>query len=428
MAVRVALGVTAALWALPAFTAQPQILAIDHGHETWRPNRAVVQGGAGDEVRSSVAEQAGAKTPRVHPRSGPVVIGYVFARDSLLDPARIAADKLTHINYAFANIRDGEVVEGFAHDAENFKALTRLRQDHPHLKLLVSVGGWTWSGGFSDAALTPESRRRFIESAVSFVRRHDLDGFDVDWEYPGLPGDGNTHRPEDKEHFTALLAELRAALDREGAARHRQYLLTFAAGAFPDFIAYTELDKVQALVDFVNVMTYDFRESEGDAIAGHHANLFDNPLDEKRRSADRAVREFLAAGVPARKLVLGVPFYGRAWGDVTPRGNGLYQPGKAPAERFDGAYSRLATDVIGRNGFVRYWDAQAQAPYLWNAERRIFITYDDPESLALKARYARDHALGGVMFWEYSNDPTGSLLDALAAGLKPRPPSTAFGH
>jgi chitinase len=351
-----------------------------------------------------------------------VIIGYVFARDDVLDPARIAADKLTHVNYAFANIRDGEVVEGFAHDAENFAVLTRLRRDHPHLKILVSVGGWTWSGGFSDAALTPGSRRRFVESAVAFVRRHDLDGFDVDWEYPGLPGDGNPNRPEDREHFTALMAELRAALDREGAARERRYLLTFAAGAFPDFIAHTELDKVQASVDFVNLMTYDFRVADGDPVAGHHANLFDHPADEKRRSVDRAVREFLAAGVPASKLVVGVPFYGRAWAGVAPEGNGLYQKGQAPAERIGGAYGRLASEVVGRNGFVRFWDPLAQAPYLWNAERRIFITYEDPESLGAKTRYIRDRGLAGVMFWEYSNDPAGALLDALNAGLRDSSP------
>src|SRR6185503_20086693 len=147
-----------------------------------------------------------------------------FPKDEVVDPAAIAADELTHINYAFANIADGRVVEGFKNDAENFRVLAALRRRHPHLKLLVSVGGWTWAGGFSDAARTPESRRRFVQSAVEFVRRHDLDGFAVDWEYPGLPGYGNPHRPEDKQNFTALMAELRAALDREGASRRRHYL------------------------------------------------------------------------------------------------------------------------------------------------------------------------------------------------------------
>jgi chitinase len=347
----------------------------------------------------------------------PAIIGYVFAENNLIDPATIAADKLTHINYAFANIRDGRVVEGFTRDRENLALLGGLRQRYPHLKLLISVGGWTWSGGFSDAVLTPESRRRFVESAVDFVRRHDLDGFDVDWEYPGLPGFGNLHRPEDKENFTAVMADLRAALDDEGRKKKRTYLLTFAAGAFSDFIAHTELEKVQATVDFVNLMTYDFREAEGDPLSGHHANLFPNALDPKQRSADRAVREFLAAGVPAAKLVLGVPFYGRAWGDVTAERNGLYEPGKPLPTPMNLDYVRLAADVIGRDGFVRYWDADAQVPYLWNASRRIFITYEDPESLARKTRYIRERGLAGAMFWEYNSDPSGVLLGALYGGL-----------
>jgi chitinase len=223
-----------------------------------------------------------------------VVIGYVFTPNAVLDPASIAAHKLTHINYAFANLRDGRVVEGFTHDPENLARLTGLRRSHPHLKVLVAAGGWTWSGGFSDAALTEASRARFVESAVDFVRRHDLDGFDVDWEYPGLRGNDNVHRPEDRENFTALMAALRAALDKEGGARGRRYLLTFAAGAFPAFIEHTELANVQASVDFVNLMTYDFRVAAVDAVAGHHANLHDHPADEKQRSADRAARQFVA--------------------------------------------------------------------------------------------------------------------------------------
>jgi len=347
-----------------------------------------------------------------------VVIGYLFPQDRLLDPAEIAADKLTHINYAFANLRDGQVVEGFARDAENFAVLAAVRRTHPHLKLLVSVGGWTWSKGFSDAVLTPERRQRFVESAVAFVRRHGLDGFDVDWEYPSLPGDGNTHRPEDKTNFTVVMADLRTALDKDAAARGRTALLTFAAGAFPAFIDNTEMAKLQVSVDYVNLMTYDFRVASVDRIAGHHANLYDHPADDKRRSADRAVREFLAAGVPAAKLVMGVPFYGRGWRDVNPVAEGLYQSGSA-VEKMNLAYGRLADEVVGREGFIRRWDAIAQAPFLWNGERRIFISYDDPESMRLKAEYVRAKGLGGVMFWQYAEDPSGALLDALHTTLNP---------
>jgi len=374
-----------------------------------------------------VAACAPAAAPRqvAPPAARPAVIGYLFPRDTLIDPAGLAADKLTHVNYAFANVRDGRVVEGFSRDAENYEILAAVRRAHPHLRVLVSVGGWTWSNGFSDAALTAASRRVFVTSAVEFVRRHDLDGVDVDWEYPGLRGNGNVHRPEDKEHFTALMAELRAALDADGRRRGRRLLLTFAAGASTAFIEHTEMAKVQASVDFVNLMTYDFRVASVEPVAGHHANLYDQPLDDKRRSGDRTVREFIAAGVPARKLVLGVPFYGRGWTNVaasaaadgTPD-TGLYQRG-TPLTGRSLAYGRLAAELVDRAGFVRLWDARAQQPYLWNAATRTVICYDDPESLRVKARFVREHGLGGVMFWEYSNDPGGALLDALDGGLRP---------
>src|SRR5262249_59690421 len=120
----------------------------------------------------------------------------------------------------------------------------------------------TWSGGFSDAALTKETRQKFVASAVDFVRRYDLDGFDVDWEYPGLPGYGNVNRPDDKKNFTSLMAELRAALDAQGAAAGRRYLLTFAAGASSSFLEHTEMDAVQYSVDYVDLMNFDCQDAE----------------------------------------------------------------------------------------------------------------------------------------------------------------------
>jgi chitinase len=349
----------------------------------------------------------------------PTIIGYVFPQDRMLEPGAIAADKLSHVNFAFADVREGRVVEGRPQDAANLAVLAGLRREHPHLKLLVSVGGWSGSGGFSDAALTPKSRERFALSAVAFVRRHDLDGFDVDWEYPGLPGDRNRHRPEDKQNFTSLMAELRTALDRDAAASGRHRLLTFAAGAFPDYLSHTEMAKLSSSVDFVNLMAYDFRVAEGGDEAGHHANLYVHPNDPRQSSADRAVQDFLAAGVPAAKLVLGIPFYGRAWSGIESIG-GLYRHGRRPAERMDTSYAALAA-LAGRDGWVRGWDRVAQAPYLLNAERKTFVSYDDPESLLLKCRYVRERGLAGVMFWEYHADPTGALLDALVAGLRGPP-------
>ena len=116
------------------------------------------------------------------------IIAYVFPRGRVLRTDEVAAKKLTRINYAFANLADGKIVEGFEHDKENFAILKELKQQNPDLKVLVSVGGWTWSKNFSDVALTSKSRNVFIDSAVDFVTKYELDGLDIDWEYPGLNG------------------------------------------------------------------------------------------------------------------------------------------------------------------------------------------------------------------------------------------------
>jgi chitinase len=265
-------------------------------------------------------------------------------------------------------------------------------------------------------ARAAETRALFAESAVAFVRLHDLDGLDVDWEYPGQPGAGNPHRPQDRETFNLLLADLRAALDREGRTRGRALLLTIAAGASAEYLAHTDMAKAQASLDLVNLMAYDFLVPEAGDKAGHHANLRESPADPGGHSVDKAVREFLEAGVPAAKLVLGVPFYGRAWAGVDTKA-GLYRQGKPVGGRFDASYGNLAT-LAGPDGWVREWDEAAQAPSLWNAARRMFVSYEDPESLRLKCRHVRVHGLAGVMFWEYHADPKGVLLDVLVDELR----------
>jgi chitinase len=112
-----------------------------------------------------------------------------------------------------------------------------------------------------------------------------------------------------------------------------------------------------------------------------------------------------------------VPFYGRAWVVAKSDARGLYQPGKAPAERIPTGYASLAADRVGKGGFERHWDDKAQAPYLWNSAQKVFISYEDPESLRLKCRYIRDQKLVGAMFWEYYSDPSGVLVGTLAAEL-----------
>ena len=221
----------------------------------------------------------------------------------------------------------------------------------------MSVGGWDDSGGFSDAVLTEQSRQAFIESVMAFLKSYHLDGLDNDWEYPGFPCAGQKFRAEDGTNFTTLLKELRERFGRETATTGRRLYLTFAAGAADEYLQHTEMAKAQEFVDTVNLMTYDLSEASSDQIANHHAPLYINPASPKHESADSVVKAFEAAGVPARKIVLGVPFYGHLWGEVGAENHGLFQPGK-PVKGDWGAvwsdFERLSQQrvcaVLGCNG------------------------------------------------------------------------------
>jgi len=349
------------------------------------------------------------------PSKKPVIVAYVFPQDNLLRQGEIAAQKLTRINYAFANIKGGRIVNGFVNDDQNLAALVALKQENPSLRILVSVGGWLWSGTFSDMARTRESRGIFIASVVDFVSRHQLDGLDVDWEYPGMPGAESHFRAEDKQNYTLLLKEMRARFNGLEKELHRPLYVTVATGASSEFLAHTEMDKVQEYVDSVNLMAYDYYEPPSDAITGNHAPLFTDPADPKKVSGDSSVQEYEKAGVPADKIVLGVPFYGHMWGEVPADHHGLFQPGKeiphAYAPYGDGPEAML------KNGFIRYWDPLASVPYLYNPDKKIFVSYEDTESLALKCKYVLEHQLRGIMFWDYESDSTGVLLNSVNDGL-----------
>jgi chitinase len=340
-----------------------------------------------------------------------VVVAYVFTQGLALTPGEIDAKKLTRVNYAFANIAEGRIVEGAPADAANLAALTALKKDNPKLTVLVSVGGWLWSGGFSDAALTSASRAVFIDSVAAFITRYNLDGLDIDWEYPGMSGAGHAFRPEDKQTYTLLLKELRGRFDKIAGKLHHPLYLTIATGASQEFLEHTEMSEVAKYVDTVNLMAYDYYEPGDDKTTGNHAPLFTDPDDPKAISADRSVREYLKAGVPAQKLVLGVPFYGHVWGQVQATNHGLFQPGQ-PVPNVYATYSAIVGTMLGQ-GYSRYWDASASVPYLYNPEKQIFVSYEDPESLALKCKYVKQEHLKGVMFWDYAGDPSGILIGVI---------------
>jgi chitinase len=351
------------------------------------------------------------KSPEPSPKSY-FVIGYVAGWKNI-DPKKIPAEKLTHINYAFADVFNGIVthLEGKKEqDSLNFTKLQELKKRNPNLKILVSIGGWTHSKGFSDAALTPESRKKLTASGIDFLLRYQLDGLDFDWEYPALQGDNNVVRPEDKENFVAMLKSFREALDSVGKVQNRYFLSTIASGGFRNYLELNDLAEAQKYLDFINIMAYDFYTA-GDETTGHHGNLF--PNGAKGRSARTTVEEHIEFGVPAEKLVLGVPFYGRMWKGVDPKNDGLFQTGNyAMGLPYEQIYA-LSTN----SAYSRFWDEMAAAPFLYSEKDSSWITYEDPESLALKMKFVREKGLAGAMFWEMSEDNTGTLLDALYEAL-----------
>ncbi|MEZ5021329.1 MAG: glycoside hydrolase family 18 protein [Bacteroidales bacterium] len=358
------------------------------------------------------------------PQGDYMVVAYVAGFRNF-DFSSIDASKLTHINYAFANIIDGEVrfgseaIDDTEMNVDDLRELSALRKVNPGLKILVSVGGWGWSGNFSDAALTDSSRNRFGASAARFVRDYSLDGIDIDWEYPNHPGAGNTYRPEDVHNFTLLLECVRKHIDSLAMAEGRKdkYLLTIATGASEHYAANTELGPLSEYLDFINIMTYDFHHG-GSTQTGHHANLWLSEWDAADGDAtDKAVELHLKAGVPPEKLNIGIPFYGRIWRGVEPVNNGLYR--EAATTGAGMPYAEVLK-ALADPAFTRLYDSSAASPFLWNATDSVFISYEDEGSIAARMEYVRSKGLGGVMFWEYTEDVDGMLLKAVADGLKAR--------
>jgi len=195
----------------------------------------------------------------IKPKSKPVIIGYVGGFRGLIATDSIDVWRLSHINYAFVDIKDNRAwLHNEATDTVNLRKLSELKKINPDLKILISVGGWTWSKNFSDATLTDTSTRNFALSAVDIVSKYNLDGIDIDWEYPGMIGDSNVYRPEDKQHYTALFKELREGLNSLSLTTRMKYYVTTAVGGSQSCIDHTEMDKVQQYSDYINIMSYDY--------------------------------------------------------------------------------------------------------------------------------------------------------------------------
>lgn len=372
------------------------------------------------------------------------------------------AGRLTTLDYAFSNISPdlqcasgdpwadyqrpfgaSESVNGQADSfgqplAGNFNQLRELKQLYPGLKIMLSIGGWTWSTHFS-AAAEPENRAAFVRSCINEFLLGNLpqvdsdssggpgaaasifDGFDIDWEYPDNPGNGNPYGPQDIPNFTGLLAEFHQQLDALGTQTGRHYLLTAALPSGQDKYVNIQLDKIDPYLDWANLLTYDMHGPwNATGPADFNAPLLCDPRDPSPAPANtycinHAVLDYLRAGFPARKLVLGIPLYGHGWTNVPAIEHGLFQssPDMQAANLGGGtaSYNQLVTLHM-----PRYWDPRALTA--WYYDGTNFWSYDDPTSIDLKTAYIKLLGLGGAMAWSLdSDDASGTLMNAIFRGL-----------
>ena len=360
----------------------------------------------------------------------PVIMAYYVAERDY-QPEKIPVEKLTHIIYSFTNVIDGEMK--FRNEEEagpKIEALVKQKERNPDLKVMIACGGWG-ADGFSDMALTEESRAKFIKSASDFITKYKLDGMDMDWEYPGISGAGTMARPEDTKNFTALMKGLREMLDEFETPK----VLTFASAGWKRYYDFIELNEVMKYADYTNVMTYD-QVSGVSIYTGHHTPLGnmnssdiqgtpfqahldslyasgENP-DADPRSAEKIVDFLIEKGVNPKQIVIGGAFYGRVWKGVPPTNNGLYQLSSGLHIGWM-SYDQIRNKYEADSSFTRYWDDKAKAPYMYNATDSLLVSYDDTVSVALKTKYSMEKGIGGIMFWELGNDTKeeGSLLDAI---------------
>ncbi|MFV2145423.1 glycosyl hydrolase family 18 protein [Isoptericola sp. G70] len=327
----------------------------------------------------------------------------------------------------------GDAVDGVA-DVEgqalagNFNQLRKLKELYPDLKIMVSLGGWTWSDNFSEAASTAESRARLVESCLDVYLDGNLpvvgdqggegvaagifDGFDIDWEWPAATGEHPSPNPEaDRENFLALMELFRAELDERSAADGEDYLLTgFApAGWAPRTDGGWVDPRLAAVVDFLNIQGYDYHGTWVADRTGHQGNLHpyswpDAPDQDANwgLAADSLLGAYRAAGYRDEQIVLGLAAYGQGWEGVDDPTPGAPAGGALGVKN----YSELRT--VGEE----YYDAEAVAAYRWDGDQ--WWSLDTPTSVTAKAEWLAENGYGGAYFWDIAGDYRNELGGALA--------------
>ena len=370
-------------------------------------------------------------------QAAPQVITYLPTWQTPEDMQRAAQvlPQLDDAIIAFLEVKP----DGTAFIAENtapgvrfwHQAIADARVKKPTLKCQWAIGGWDGSRNIAKVAQNEASRNRLATTATAIMQAYQCNGLDLDWEHPVTGGNyADDASPADKQNYVLLLQALRAELDRQGKTNQQKYVLTAALpvtnGGWS--LSGYDLPRTMHELDWANMMLYDFYGTWS-ARAGLLAPLYGLPQDPdgKVLSIDLGVKYMLAQGARKDQLVFGVPFYYRAQGNVEPgpAGDGLNQPSKGAGlkqykEPGAGQYYIVTQDLIGKPGWKSFRNKDTGgAPYLYNADTKEFVSYDDPTSLKTKMDYVKANGLAGVMIWELTQDDAQhSLLNAITQSLK----------
>jgi chitinase len=342
------------------------------------------------------------------------IIGYygIWSPKHGLKPEGIPGGLLTHVIYSFVLVTpegecktDPEDKINVAGEPAVLLAFSKLKLKYPKLKLMLSIGGWGHSDQFSALSQSAESRTKLARSCVSMMRKYHLDGLDIDWEYP---------EPRDRQNFVNLLKDFRTELKHSSKSH---LLLSVATSAYPKQVADLDVKGISASVDWIGLMAYDL-DLSGDQITTHHAGLFrPSPKVSASKSyanlnGETAVQSYLKLGASRRKIILGVPFYGRSFGQVENVNHGLYQKfsGRSETDNDEGSASYREIKTKYLPFFERHWDPVVKSPWLYSAPKKAMVSYEDPQSLKIKARFVRKQKIGGIMIWELNQDAEGFPL------------------
>jgi chitinase len=331
------------------------------------------------------------------------VIGYVYTGTgmNITDEAYATLDI---INFCFARVT-GSYTVSISEIEQSLPKILEARKRG--VRVLLCIGGYGSAGiNISAAALEESTRKILANSILEIMEKYHLDGVDLDWEYPGFET-GQTVQV-DRPNYTYLMTEINHTLKSQNS----EYLVTGALPGGGSSSRY-EVDKITKVMDYLNIMTYDLNSSEAATL---HCALYNHGNATPYGSCDTSMMEYVNAGADPKKLIIGAAFYGKKFivSSYSAVENGL---GASLSTTASQAVTVQYTDIVNTylsnpKIYHRYFDETSMSPYIYGTNR-VFICYDDEESIAAKINYVKEKGFGGIMFWDYGSDKTGNLIHAI---------------